>query len=103
MNIEQSFFSEDELRVKIFKALADNVRLQIIRVLYQSDKELSCGEIGENLEITKSAASYHFKTLREAGLTITRKDGQTKYVQLNHQTFTKFLPHFLDTLLDERL
>lgn len=89
---------DDEVRVKIFKALADPIRLQIIRILYQKQDELSCSEIGDLLNMSKSAASYHFKTLREAGLTITRKAGQNKFVRLNEGTFRTILPTFLETL-----
>ena len=98
MTMKQYNLSEDDLRVKIFKALADNVRLEIIRLLYRENTELSCGEIGALLTISKSAASYHFKTLREAGLTTTRKIGQNKFVKLNHETFDTFLPGFLNSL-----
>ena len=98
MTMKQYNLSEDDLRVKIFKALADNVRLKIIRLLYRANTELSCGEIGDLLIISKSAASYHFKTLREAGLTTTRKVGQNKFVKLNHETFDTFLPDFLNSL-----
>ena len=35
MTMKQYNLSEDDLRVKIFKALADNVRLKIIRLLYR--------------------------------------------------------------------
>lgn len=96
MTIEQSF--EDQHRVKIFKALSDETRLNIVRKLFKNRKELSCGEIGENLNINKSTVSYHFRTLREAGLTCTRKEGQIKYVKLNMNTFNKYLPNFLETL-----
>jgi len=89
---------EDELRIQIFKALADESRLAIIRTLHQSGKELSCGEVGEKCNIVKTTASYHFKTLREAGLTTVRKDSRTKYVKLNVETFEKYLPNFLETL-----
>lgn len=98
MTMKQYNLSEDDLRVKIFKALADNVRLKIIILLYRANTEISCGEIGTLLTISKSAASYHFKTLREAGLTTTRKVGQNKFVKLNHETFDTFLPGFLNSL-----
>lgn len=65
--------SDDQIRAQIFKALSDESRLAIIRTLYVSGKELSCGEVGEKCNIVKTTASYHFKTLREAGLTATRK------------------------------
>ena len=97
MNLEQ-IYSEDEIRVKIFKALADKTRLDIIRILRNRGEEMNCGEIGEYIDIPKSTASYHFKTLREAGLTATRKESLNKYVSLRLDMFNKYLPGFLDTL-----
>ncbi|WP_165212520.1 ArsR/SmtB family transcription factor [Streptococcus tangpeifui] len=88
----------DDLRVKQLKALADPVRLKIVRLLVQKNDELNCGEIGTILKMSKSAASYHFKTLREAGLTTTRKVGQSKFVKLNETAFQEFLPGFLESL-----
>lgn len=96
MIIEQ--LSQKELLVQIFKALSDQARLTIIKMLYDKNSEMSCGEIGEELNITKSTASYHFKALREAGLTFTRKDGKNKFVRLNNEIFDAFLPGFLNTL-----
>lgn len=96
MNIKQQ--NKDEIRVELFKALADETRLNIIRFLRDENREISCGEIGENINITKSTASYHFKILREAGLTSTRKELQTKFVKLRLETFEEFLPNFLDSL-----
>ena len=90
--------SDNEIRVHIFKALSDEVRLNIVAMLFEKKTELSCGEIGDTLDINKSTASYHFKTLREAGLTTTRKVGQNKFVSLNTDTFDEILPGFLDTL-----
>lgn len=94
MIIELSKKQEDEIRVRIFKALADPIRLEIIRYLKKVDREVTCGEIGNVLKISKSAGSYHFKTLREAGLTLTRKESREKYVSLNHETFDKYVTNF---------
>ena len=90
MTIEQYSNYNDEDLIKIFKALADPVRLNILRILSKRESELGCGEVGELLDMGKSAVSYHFKTLREAGLTITRKAGQNKFVRLNHETLEKY-------------
>ena len=98
MTIEELSNNQDEQRIKIFRALADPIRLNIIRLLYQKQDELNCGEIGTLLTISKSVASYHFRTLREAGLTTTRKVGQNKFVKLNQETFDTFLPGFLNSL-----
>jgi len=96
MNVKQQ--NQDQIKVQIFKALADETRLEIIRILKNQKGELSCGEIGEQINISKSTASYHFKTLREAGLTSTRKEAKNKYVKLMDDTFNKYLPGFLDSL-----
>ncbi|WCK54097.1 metalloregulator ArsR/SmtB family transcription factor [Aneurinibacillus sp. Ricciae_BoGa-3] len=96
MNIELK--AEDDMRVKIFKALSDPTRIEIIRTLYTVNKEMACGEVGEYCSISKSNASYHFRTLREAELIEVRKEAQTKYTKLNQGTFHKYLPGFLATL-----
>lgn len=99
MTIEQYSNYNDEDLIKIFKALADPVRLNILRILSKRESELGCGEVGELLDMSKSAVSYHFKTLREAGLTITRKAGQNKFVRLNHETLEKYsLTNFINNL-----
>lgn len=99
MTIEQYSNYNDEDLIKIFKALADPVRLNILRILSKRESELGCGEVGELLGMSKSAVSYHFKTLREAGLTITRKAGQNKFVRLNHETLEKYsLTNLLNNL-----
>ncbi|EHM50854.1 MAG: helix-turn-helix domain-containing protein [Yokenella regensburgei] len=54
--------------VKVFKALADPVRLTIVRGLL-ADKpgaERHCSTFG--LTVTRATRSHHFKVLREAGL-----------------------------------
>ncbi|KRL85464.1 ArsR/SmtB family transcription factor [Lacticaseibacillus pantheris] len=97
MNIKQTI-SNDELRVKIFKALADESRLAIVRLLHGVGHEMDSTSIGEQLGISKSTLSYHLKLLREAGLTTTRRAAQTRYVGINSQVFTAVLPGFLGTL-----
>ena len=77
---------------------ADANRLRIIRVLYQAQREMTCSEVGAQLNISKSTVSYHFKTLRLVGLTNTRRKAQTKYLSLQLATFDRFLPGFLATL-----
>lgn len=65
-------------------------QVNFLLILSKRESELGCGEVGELLDMSKSAVSYHFKTLREAGLTITRKAGQNKFVRLNHETLEKY-------------
>ena len=84
--------------VDALKVLAHPVRLQILRYLKRVGRGVTCGEIGEVIDISKSAGSYHFKTLREAGLTITEKKSREKYVSINLKTLNDYVTHFVDLL-----
>lgn len=57
----------------IMYALADPTRLEIVVMLAQAGKKLTCGEI--NLNRPKSSMSHHFKILRSAGLVETLIEG----------------------------
>ncbi|BDR55598.1 ArsR/SmtB family transcription factor [Xylocopilactobacillus apis] len=92
---------EDEVRVKIFKALSDEMRLGIVRTLYLNEKEMACSEIRSGMTISDSTISYHLKILREADLAFTRKDAQNRLTTLKVETFNKYLPGFLETLSKE--
>lgn len=98
MSIELNQNKEDEKRVKVLKALADPTRLQIIRVLKSRGSEISCAEIYEAFPQVKSTISFHFRTLREADLTIMRKESREKFVVLNQETFDHYFPSFLESL-----
>ncbi|ERL65851.1 ArsR/SmtB family transcription factor [Schleiferilactobacillus shenzhenensis] len=94
MNIEQ----EDNRLAAIFKVLSEPNRIRILRILYHAGRELTCSEISQQLNISKSTVSYHFKALRLAGLTNTRQEAQAKYLSINRAAFDRYLPHFLETL-----
>lgn len=95
MNIE---ISKEEKVAELFRALSEPNRIRIIKILRNSDKELTCSQVSELLQIAPSTVSYHFKALRKAGLTTTRQQAQTKYLSLNKETFRKYLPNLLDSL-----
>ncbi len=42
-------------QVQIFKTLADPTRLAILRLLKHTDHEMTCGEVGARLAISKTA------------------------------------------------
>lgn len=72
-----------EQRAKIFAALGDPTRLRIVERLTLAESELSGSEIAAQLEISLALFCHHSKTLNEAGLLQTRKEGQTKFHSLN--------------------
>ncbi len=59
------------------KALADETRLRLVRVLLEH--EVSVGEIVRALGLGQSRISRHLKILSEAGLLASRRDGQWVY------------------------
>ncbi|MCM3118712.1 metalloregulator ArsR/SmtB family transcription factor [Neobacillus sp. MER 74] len=94
MTLEQN----DTQRIKIFNALADEKRIAIIRLLYYGKNRPMCTDIGRSLGVSKSNGSYHLKILSEAELVKIDREGVIKYVSLNEETFTRYLPGFLATL-----
>ncbi|RKX47231.1 MAG: transcriptional regulator [Verrucomicrobia bacterium] len=61
----------------IFKALADEGRLRILRSIDQA--ELSVAELVQALEMPQSTVSRHLKPMREAGLVESRRDGTSVF------------------------
>jgi DNA-binding transcriptional ArsR family regulator len=53
--------------VRMYRALADERRLRILRLLVQRD-HVSLQEVADVVEVTKSTAHHHLATLRTAGL-----------------------------------
>lgn len=90
--------TNDQQRMKVFNALADEKRIRMIRLLFHENNRLMCLDIGGRLEISKSNSSYHLKILSDAQLVSIEREGVTKYVSLNKETFDQYLPGFLATL-----
>jgi ArsR family transcriptional regulator len=61
----------------IFKALADEGRLRILRSIDQA--ELSVAELVQALDMPQSTVSRHLKPMREAGLVASRRDGTSVF------------------------
>ena len=85
--------------VTVLQALADPVRLEIVRQLAgcKKDGELTCGEV--RIPVTKSTASHHFKTLLEAGVIAERAEGTRKYLHLRRDDLERRFPGLLDSVL----
>src|ERR1700751_22665 len=96
MQIEQSL----ELKgMKVLRAPAAPVRLEIVRQLAgcPSDGELSCGQV--TLPVTKSTASHHFKTLLDAGVIAERSEGTRKYLHLRREELDREFPNLIESVL----
>jgi DNA-binding transcriptional ArsR family regulator len=66
---------EDITLAGVLAALADPMRLRIVKSLLQRDDCMSCREAAPCPDMAKSTLSNHFRILREAGLIETSKKG----------------------------
>ncbi|MFC4501544.1 MULTISPECIES: ArsR/SmtB family transcription factor [Streptomyces] len=81
-------------------AVADPVRLQLIRELAGSDDwSRSCGSF--DVPVGKAALSHHFSVLRGAGLVEQRDQGPRRVNRLRREEFEARFPGLLDLLLRE--
>jgi ubiquinone/menaquinone biosynthesis C-methylase UbiE len=63
--------------IEVFKALADDIRLRLVRALMAA--ELSVAELVSVLGLPQSSVSRHLKPLRDSGLVETRREGTSIY------------------------
>jgi len=84
--------------VDVLRALSDPTRLQIVRVL--GDGKPHSKNIAEwGLDVQKSALAYHFKELREAGVTNTLVHGRMHEIQLRREELDAKFPGLIQALI----
>ncbi len=76
-----------ELHASICQILANPKRLQFINTL--RDNELSAGDLGSRLNISKSNLSQHLALLRDRGIVTNRRDGVTIYYRISNPKILK--------------
>lgn len=77
-----------------FKALSDETRREIIRLL--KDKDMSAGEIAEAFTISKPSISHHLNILKQAGLIWDERQGQNIIYALNTSVMEDILGWVLE-------
>jgi DNA-binding transcriptional ArsR family regulator len=84
--------------VTVLKALADPARLAVVTRL--SDGEYHpCTPDEYGLALHKSTLSFHFKTLREAGVTATLVEGRNHAVRLRREDLDSRFPGLMTGVL----
>ena len=66
-------------------AIADPTRRRIVELL--AERERTSGELVEEFEMSAPAISQHLNVLREAGIVVTRAEGQSRIQSLNPAGF----------------
>lgn len=70
-----------------FKVLGDSTRIRIICALFQA--ELCVCDIASVLGMTQSSISHQLKTLKQARLVKSRRDGKTMFYSLDDEHVQK--------------
>lgn len=82
----------------VLQALADPVRLRIVRELANIGPDgIACGSI--DLPVTKSTRTHHLRILREAGVTQVRPVGTSRITTLRRDDLDALFPGLLDGIL----
>jgi DNA-binding transcriptional ArsR family regulator len=82
---------------QVLAALADPVRLEMVRRLADAGEPIACGQLYAG--INKSTASHHFKILREAGLTERVVIGGQTHQLLRTREVEESLPGVLSAVV----
>ena len=83
---------------QVLYALGDPTRLAIVRKLAECEG-MSCGDVC--CDTPRSTLTHHLKILRESGLIITEKQGQTHFNSLRKADLEKRFPGLLKNVLQQ--
>ena len=82
----------DRVLSKFFKALSDQTRRNILRLL--ENHPLSVGEIVDNFQLSQPTISRHLAVLREADLVVDQRRGQHVIYQINSSQLASSMLEF---------
>ena len=85
--------------VSVLDALSDPVRLEIVGSL-AAEGERACGLLAGR--VADSTRSHHLRVLREAGVTMTRREGTKRIVSLRRDDLDARFPGLLAAVLEAR-
>ena len=81
---------------KLFRALDDPTRRQIIEML--KDGDLTAGEIADAFEMSKPSISHHLNLLKQAEVVISIKKGQYVYYSLDTTVLDEVVSWFISII-----
>lgn len=84
----------------VYKALGDEHRLQILRLL--SEKEMSAGELLASLDIVQSTLSHHMRVLTASGVVSARRSGKWTIYSVNMEALRQAADALMNFLEEAR-
>lgn len=76
-----------------FKIFGDNTRIRILLALFS--KELSVSDISDELNMSQSAISHQLRTLKEARLIKSRREGKNTFYSLDDEHVKRIIEQVL--------
>jgi len=74
--------------LELLKALADESRLNLLRLL--NEREYAVGDLATRVNLTEPTISHHLSRLREVGLVTLRMAGNQRFYRVNGPGLVKF-------------
>jgi len=78
----------------VFRALADPTRREIIKLLRR--RSMASGEIAERFDSAWPTISRHLGVLKEAGLIVAERDGNSIRYELDATVLQEVVEHIMD-------
>jgi ArsR family transcriptional regulator, arsenate/arsenite/antimonite-responsive transcriptional repressor len=90
--LENDFSTTFKHYKNIFKALADEKRLQLLHLLADSKEESTCVcDLMDSMQMAQSKLSYHLKILLQANIIAQEKKGTWHYYSINNDVMNSIL------------
>lgn len=86
------FRREERHLTKVFKALSDGTRQEILRLL--EGRQRTVGEIVGNFNLSQPTISRHLSVLKEADLVVDQRQGQNVIYRLNEPALSTSMQEF---------
>ena len=81
---------------RIFQALSDPIRLEILRKL---DKRIKCACHELDIDLPNPRLSHHYRVLRESGLIHVSVQGKFHYLSIRKEELEEVFPGLMDSIL----
>ena len=85
--------SSSEKYIRFFKALANEERLEILKLL-KKNKEMYAQDIERCFYLEQSTTSHHLNMLKRAGIAKSRKEGRKVFYSIDYDCFDVILNSF---------
>jgi ArsR family transcriptional regulator, arsenate/arsenite/antimonite-responsive transcriptional repressor len=90
--MEASSMINHRRMTKVFKALADSTRQEILQLL--EDQQYTVGEIVAKFDLSQPTISRHLSVLKEADLVVDQRRGQNVIYRLNDNALATSMRQF---------